>query len=116
MRMTREKRTTGECRRLRQAPGSPLSCRRLVPVPLFDTATPLAPLRERIHAKLAEIADGGRYILGPEVEAFETEFASCLGARHAIGVANGTDALTIALRTMGVGRATTWSSHRSRST
>jgi hypothetical protein len=46
-----------------------------VPVPLFDTATPLAPLRERIHAKLAEIADGGRYILGPEVEAFEREFA-----------------------------------------
>ena len=74
-----------------------------MPVPLFDTATPLAPLRERIHAKLAEIADGGRYILGPEVEAFEREFASYLGARHAIGVANGTDALTIALRAMGVG-------------
>jgi dTDP-4-amino-4,6-dideoxygalactose transaminase len=74
-----------------------------VPVPLFDTATPLAPLRGRINAKLAEIADGGRYILGPEVEAFEREFASYLGARHAIGVANGTDALTIALRAMGVG-------------
>jgi dTDP-4-amino-4,6-dideoxygalactose transaminase len=72
-------------------------------VPLFDTATPLAPLRERIHAKLAEVADGGRYILGPEVEAFEREFAASLGARHAIGVANGTDALTIALRAMGVG-------------
>jgi dTDP-4-amino-4,6-dideoxygalactose transaminase len=74
-----------------------------MPVPLFDTATPLAPLRERIHAKLAEIADGGRYILGPVVAAFEQEFASYLGARHAVGVANGTDALTIALRAMGVG-------------
>ena len=72
-------------------------------VPLFDTATPLAPLRPRIHEAVAAVMDGGRYILGPEVAAFEREFAAYCGAAHAIGVANGTDALTIALRAMGVG-------------
>jgi dTDP-3-amino-3,4,6-trideoxy-alpha-D-glucose transaminase len=72
-------------------------------VPLFDTATPLAPLRDEIAAAVAGVIDGGRYILGPEVAAFEREFAAYCGAAHAIGVANGTDALTIALRAMGVG-------------
>jgi dTDP-4-amino-4,6-dideoxygalactose transaminase len=72
-------------------------------VPLFDTATPLAPLRDRIAEAIAAVIDGGRYILGPEVAAFEREFAAYCGAGHAIGVANGTDALTIALRAMGVG-------------
>jgi dTDP-4-amino-4,6-dideoxygalactose transaminase len=72
-------------------------------VPLFDTSTPLAPLRERLHAKLAELLDAGRYILGPEVAGFEADFAAYLGAGHAIGVANGTDALTLALKAMGVG-------------
>jgi len=72
-------------------------------VPLFDTTTPLAPLRERLHAKLAELLDAGRYILGPEVAGFEADFAEYLGAGHAIGVANGTDALTLALKAMGVG-------------
>jgi dTDP-3-amino-3,4,6-trideoxy-alpha-D-glucose transaminase len=72
-------------------------------VPLFDTSTPLAPLRDDLVAKLGEVFDGGHYILGPEVKAFEQEFAAYLGARHALGVANGTDALTLALRALGVG-------------
>ncbi|MDQ3850553.1 MAG: DegT/DnrJ/EryC1/StrS family aminotransferase [Actinomycetota bacterium] len=72
-------------------------------VPLFDQSTPLAPLRERLHARAAEVLDRGVYILGPEGRAFEEEFAAYLGARHAIGVGNGTDALTLALRAMGVG-------------
>src|SRR4051794_7478639 len=70
---------------------------------LFDTSTPLAPLRSEIDAAVARVIDGGRYILGPEVAAFEQEWAAYCGARHAIGVANGTDALTIALRAMGIG-------------
>jgi dTDP-4-amino-4,6-dideoxygalactose transaminase len=74
-----------------------------MPVPLFDTRTPIEPLRGAIDAKLREVVDGGRFILGPEVGAFEDEFAAYLGARHAIGVANGTDAITLALRAMGVG-------------
>ena len=47
--------------------------------------------------------DSKHFILGPEVEAFERELAAYVGARHAIGVANGTEALTIALRALGVG-------------
>jgi dTDP-4-amino-4,6-dideoxygalactose transaminase len=70
---------------------------------LFDTKTPLAALRPAIDARVADVIDGSRFILGPEVGAFEQEFASAVGAAHAIGVANGTDALTIALRALGVG-------------
>jgi dTDP-4-amino-4,6-dideoxygalactose transaminase len=71
-------------------------------VPLFDTDTPLAPLRPAILERMADVAAHGRFVLGPEVEAFEQEFASYLGVRHVIGVANGTDAITIALRALGV--------------
>jgi dTDP-3-amino-3,4,6-trideoxy-alpha-D-glucose transaminase len=49
------------------------------------------------------VIDGGKFILGPEVAGFEREFAAYCGARDAVGVANGTDALTIALRALGVG-------------
>src|SRR3954451_8492444 len=56
----------------------------------------------RLVERLGEVARAGRYILGPEVSAFESEFADYLGARHCIGVGNGTDALTIALRALGV--------------
>src|SRR4051812_18304967 len=57
---------------------------------------------DRITARLTEVARSGRYILGPEVEAFEREFADYCGARHAIGVANGTDAISIGLLALGV--------------
>jgi dTDP-3-amino-3,4,6-trideoxy-alpha-D-glucose transaminase len=72
-------------------------------VPLFDTSTPLAGLHDELRAAVDRVLDSGHYILGPEVSAFETEFASYCGAEHAVGVANGTEALTIALRAMGVG-------------
>jgi dTDP-3-amino-3,4,6-trideoxy-alpha-D-glucose transaminase len=72
-------------------------------VPLFDTSSPLAPLRDQLHAAAARVLDSGSYILGPEVSAFEQEFAAYCGTAHAVGVANGTEALTIALRAMGVG-------------
>jgi dTDP-4-amino-4,6-dideoxygalactose transaminase len=71
-------------------------------IALFDTATSLARLRERIRERLNAAVERGIFILGPEVEAFEKEFAGYLGVRHAIGVANGTDAITIALRALGV--------------
>jgi dTDP-4-amino-4,6-dideoxygalactose transaminase len=76
---------------------------RAVAVALFDPSTPLAPLRRRIHEAIDDVLERGRFILGPEVAAFEQEFASYLGAEHVIGVANGTEALTLALRALDVG-------------
>jgi dTDP-4-amino-4,6-dideoxygalactose transaminase len=72
-------------------------------VPLFDTATPVAPLREALREAVLGVLDSGAYILGPEVSGFERELAAYVGAGEAVGVGNGTDALTIALRAMGVG-------------
>ncbi len=72
-------------------------------VPLFDTKTPLQPIRAEIDAAIAGVVDGGHFILGPNVKAFEEEFAAFCGAGHAIGVANGTDAITLALKALGVG-------------
>jgi dTDP-4-amino-4,6-dideoxygalactose transaminase len=72
-------------------------------VPLFDTSTPLLGLRGELRAAVERVLESERYILGPEVSAFEEEFAAYCGAEHAIGVANGTEAITIALRAMGVG-------------
>jgi dTDP-3-amino-3,4,6-trideoxy-alpha-D-glucose transaminase len=72
-------------------------------VPLFDTSASLEPLREQLRAAIERVLDSERYILGPEVSTFERELAAYCGAEHAIGVANGTDAITIALRAMGVG-------------
>jgi dTDP-3-amino-3,4,6-trideoxy-alpha-D-glucose transaminase len=74
-----------------------------MPVPLFDTKTPQAPLRDDLRAAIESVLERGTFILGPDVTAFEGEFAAYLGARHAVGVANGTEAITIALRALGVG-------------
>ena len=71
-------------------------------VPLFATRMALSPLLDEIAARQRAVLESGRYILGPEVEAFEREFADFVGTRHCVGVANGTDALTIALRALGV--------------
>ncbi len=72
-------------------------------VPLFDTSTPLISLREELRRAIDGVLESKRFILGPEVSAFEQEFATYCGAEHAVGVANGTEAITIALRAMGVG-------------
>jgi dTDP-4-amino-4,6-dideoxygalactose transaminase len=74
-----------------------------VAVSLFDPKTPLTPLRRRIQEAVEDVLERGQFILGPEVAAFEQEFAAYLGAEHAIGVANGTEAITVALRALGVG-------------
>src|SRR3954452_392508 len=70
-------------------------------VPLF--ASSLEPYHDRLSEALDRVARSGRYILGPEVEAFEDEFARYIGVRHYVGVANGTDELTIELQAVGVG-------------
>ena len=74
-----------------------------MPVPLFDTRTPVEPLLDAIQAKVSEVIQASRFILGPELAAFERELADYLGTGHAIGVGNGTDAITLVLRALGVG-------------
>jgi len=56
-----------------------------------------------LGACLQRVAASGQYVLGPRVREFEDAFACYLGVAHAVGVANGTDALTLALRALGVG-------------
>jgi dTDP-4-amino-4,6-dideoxygalactose transaminase len=73
------------------------------PIPLLDLTVQHAPLLQAIERKLAEIGSRGAFILGPEVEGFEREFAALHGAAHGIGVASGTDGLHLALRALGVG-------------
>lgn len=59
--------------------------------------------RAEIDAAIDNVLTNGRYILGPEVEAFEREFAAYCGVRHAVGVGSGTEALHVALAAMGIG-------------
>jgi dTDP-4-amino-4,6-dideoxygalactose transaminase len=72
-------------------------------IPLTDVKAQYEPLREEVREAIAGVLDGGRFILGPNVSAFEEEAAAYLGAAQAIGVANGTDALVLALDAFGIG-------------
>jgi dTDP-4-amino-4,6-dideoxygalactose transaminase len=72
-------------------------------VPFLDLAAQHAPLRPEIDRAIAHVIDSGAFAGGPVVAEFEKEFARFCGARHAIGVANGTDALWLALLACGVG-------------
>jgi len=72
-------------------------------VPLLDVNAQNAPLREPILAALSTLIDKGAFILGPEVEAFESELAAALRVRRAVGLSSGTDALLVALTALGVG-------------
>jgi dTDP-4-amino-4,6-dideoxygalactose transaminase len=71
-----------------------------MPVPFID----LRPGDDAaaINAAIARVIERGWFVLGPEVEAFEQEFATACGAAHAVGVANGTDAIALLLRAAGV--------------
>ncbi len=64
-----------------------------MPIPLFVNDTQLTPSREAILARISAVVAAGRFILGPEVKAFEAELADYVGVAHAVGVANGTDAI-----------------------
>lgn len=69
-------------------------------------ANPAAQFRSyqtEIEQAIQRVLESGRYILGPELQALEQEFAAYIGVEHAIGVANGTDALELALRALDIG-------------
>jgi len=72
-------------------------------IPFLDLGAAYRELKVEIDAAIARVLDSGWYILGPEVEAFEAEWAAYCGAAHAVGLANGLDALILALRALEIG-------------
>ena len=72
-------------------------------ISFLDLGAAYRELKSEIDAAVHRVLDSGWYILGPEVEAFEADWASYCGAAHAIGLANGLDALILALRALEVG-------------
>ncbi len=72
-------------------------------IPFLELRLAYLELRSEIDAAVARVLASGWYVLGPEVEAFEAEWAAFCGAQHAVGVANGLDALTLALRALDIG-------------
>ncbi|HZH26030.1 MAG TPA: DegT/DnrJ/EryC1/StrS family aminotransferase [Azospirillaceae bacterium] len=74
------------------------------PIPQTDPRAGYLAAKAEIDAAIQRVLDSGWFILGKEVEAFEAEFAAFVGpGQHGVGVANGTDALVVALRALGVG-------------
>lgn len=72
-------------------------------IPFLELGAAYRELKPEIDAAVLRVLESGWYILGPEVEAFEAEWAEFCGAEHAVGLANGLDALTLALRALEVG-------------
>ena len=75
----------------------------LMKVPMLDLVAEHTPYRTELQSAFDRVLDSGRFVLGPEVEAFEREIGAWIGVPHAIGVSNGSDALLLALQAVGVG-------------
>jgi dTDP-4-amino-4,6-dideoxygalactose transaminase len=71
-------------------------------VPLLDLHAQNRPLRDEILAAIERVVDSQHFILGPEVAALEKELAKLLGIEHVVTVSSGTDALLLALMTLGI--------------
>lgn len=74
-----------------------------VSIPFLDLHASYQELKTEIDGAIARVLGSGWYILGPEVEAFESEWAAYCGVAYSVGVANGLDALTLALRALEIG-------------
>lgn len=72
-------------------------------VPFLDLKRQYQTIKAEVEPKLVAVAQSQRYIIGPEVDAFEKEIAQYLGVKYAIGTASGTDALILSLKALGVG-------------
>lgn len=72
-------------------------------IPFLDLGAAYQELKVELDEAIARVMGSGWYILGPEVQAFEAEWAEYCGAAHAVGVANGLDALNLALRALDIG-------------
>lgn len=72
-------------------------------IPLVDLKAQYGTIRADIDAAISRVIDNTSFILGPEAKAFEENFAAFCGAKHCVGCANGTDAIALALKGLGVG-------------
>jgi len=72
-------------------------------VPFLDLRPQYLELKDQFDAAYRRVAESGRFILGPEVESFESEFAAYCGVRHCVGVGNGLDALHLIVRALDIG-------------
>ncbi|MDX6446412.1 MAG: hypothetical protein QOH71_3486 [Blastocatellia bacterium] len=72
-------------------------------VPFLDLKAQYRELQEQLDAAYHRVAESSRFVLGPEVEKFESEFADYCGARHCVGVGNGLDALHVIFRAANIG-------------
>lgn len=72
-------------------------------IPFLDLRAAYLDIKPEIDAAVSRVLESGCYILGPEVETFETEWAAYCEASHAVGLANGLDALILALRALNIG-------------
>lgn len=72
-------------------------------VPFNDLAASHRELREELDAAYCRVMESGHYILGPEVESFEAEFAAYCGVKYCVGVGNGLEAISLILRAYGIG-------------
>ena len=72
-------------------------------IPFLDLGAAYRELKPEIDAAVSRVLESGWYILGPEVEAFEADWAAYCEAQHAVGLANGLDALILALRALDIG-------------
>lgn len=72
-------------------------------IPLLNLKPQYAAIRDEVRAAIDRVLESQQFVLGPEVDAFEREVGEYIGARHAVGVSSGTDALLIALMSLGVG-------------
>lgn len=71
-------------------------------IPVNSLSRHIEPLKDALAAAATEVVGSGYFVLGPNVRSFESAFASYCGVDHCISVGNGTDALELSLRALGV--------------
>jgi len=72
-------------------------------IPVLDLKPQYEQIKNEVQAAINRVLESGQFIMGPDVKLFEQEVAEYLGAKHAIGVNSGTDALVIGLKALGIG-------------
>jgi dTDP-4-amino-4,6-dideoxygalactose transaminase len=82
---------------------NPVDTNSIAPIPYLDLRAIHRELGEDLERSFARVVDSGSYLLGPELEEFEREFAAYCGTRHCVGVATGVSAIELALRAGGIG-------------